>query len=264
MTKRDLLLSISLLYEGEWDKMYNHIKNHMDPPYNSEETGIRAKKFAEKFKRVDFIDITDPCYPQCFKDMGEKPPLFFYYIGNIHLLDNSHKRLAVIGSRNASDYGKAETARLVKELNNDVVIVSGLAKGIDSIGMKAALETNKKVIAILGSSINHCYPEENKDLYEKIISSGGLIISEYPPNSILHADNFRFRNRLIAAACHGLFIGEAYLKSGTKITANYALKQGKNIGCLPYLAYQKSYCNILIRDGANLILDVHDLENLLN
>ncbi len=259
MTYRDVLLELSRKYNGNRNDIFKHIEKKEPPGKNAEEVEERGKDFKEKF-----ITLMDDEYPNLIKKSCSTPPFVLYYRGNINLLNSRKKKLAVIGSRKSSQYGEYATEKIISKLPDDVIIVSGAAKGIDTVGIKAALCTNKKVIAVIGSAIDSYYPKENIDLFNEILKAGGLIISEYPPGTPINPDNFRFRNRIIAGISNAVFVGEAYLKSGTKITISYALDYNKSIGCLPYQCYQKSYCNHLIKEGAALIENENDILDLLN
>ncbi len=142
-------------------------------------------------------------------------------------------------------------------------IVSGMAKGIDGVATRAALNAGGKAVGVLGSGIDMCYPMENEDIYENL-KRGGLLISEYPPGIKPSKENFPFRNRIIAALSKLTIVGEANKKSGTLITVGYALEGGKEVACIPFRADEDSACNSLIRDGAALITSTEDVLNLLN
>lgn len=191
-------------------------------------------------------------------------PFVLYYKGDLSLLNEGLKRLTVVGSRNSSKYGETSVKKIVQGLDNEVIVVSGLAKGIDSVALLSALHSNKKVIAIIGNGINFCYPEENLSLYNEIIAKGGLIISEYPPNTPPESSNFRWRNRLLAMVSSGILIGEGKLNSGTKITASFGIQFNRNVGCIPYEINKESLCNQLIKDGASLIETSEDAYDLIS
>ena len=207
--------------------------------------------------KCKYITLIDKDYPLFLKGIGTPPFILFYY-GDISLLYRSNK-IAVIGNRTYSIYGRDMTKKVVKELKQyDPVIVSGLAFGIDSIAHLEALDNDMKTIAVLGGGIDYCYPLTNKDLYEQI-KKKGLIISEYPNEIVPEPQNFLIRNRIIAAISDLILVTEAKYKSGTMNTVAYGLEFGKDIFAIPYLANTSSGCNYLIKQGAKLVECAKDI-----
>lgn len=260
MTGRELLIYISLIHRGEWDAMYKTIKEKRN-------LNIKEETIKEEISKINanIVTLIDEDYPSVLKTCNTyATPLVLYYKGDLSLTSNVYKRLTVVGSRRCSKYGIESVEQIVKELPNEVIIVSGLAKGIDTVALESALKSNKKVIAVIGNGIDFCYPEENKKLYDDIINKGGLIISEYPPQTPPEANNFRWRNRILAMLGDGLLIGEGKFNSGTKITAGFAINFNKNVGCIPHQIYERSICNELIKDGASLVENAKDAYELLN
>lgn len=259
MKAEELLIYLSFKFEGRWEDIYKFIKNKEKPPFEEE---LKSCKDSLKF---NFVTLVSENYPTVLKHSLSSPPFVLYYEGDLSLLsEENYKHLTVVGSRNACIYSKSKVMSLIETLPENIVIVSGLARGIDSYGMSAAIKSNKKVIAVLGNGIGYCYPKENEHIYKDIVSNGGLILSEYPPNVGPHQDNFRWRNRILAAIGDAIFVGEAKYNSGTRITINYALNYGKSVGCLPFRANEDSYCNLLIKQGADMIETLDDLKSLLN
>ena len=165
----------------------------------------------------------------------------------------------MVGSRKHSDYGEKMTTDIGGDLaKRGYVIVSGLARGIDSIAHKAAIDSGGSTIAILGSGIDVCYPPENQDLYDEI-KNNHLLISEYPND--VQPDSYRFpiRNRLIAGLSKTLVVTEASYCSGTLITAMLALQGNTDVMCVPYEAGRQSECNRLISHGAYLVESADDV-----
>ena len=140
---------------------------------------------------------------------------------------------------------------------NGLNIVSGLAKGIDSIAHKSTIEKNKKTIAVLGSGFHHIYPKENETLFCEILESDGLIISEYEPSEGVKSSNFPERNRIISGISIGVLVVEAAYRSGTSITANYAKKQGRKLYAIPSnIGNNKGVGTArLISKGAKIVID---------
>ncbi len=257
MNTKELLLYLSLKFNGEWDIIFDFIKkkNRID----NDEMSSYVNSF-----NGNYITLLDPEYPDYLKNT-RKPPFVIFYKGDISLLlTERRKMLGVIGSRENTEYGLRNCKLIIKDLNQDIVIISGLAKGIDGIAHKAALESKKRTIAVMGCSIDKPYPSENKYLYEEIIKNNGLIISEYGPNVETGSNNFLLRNRIIASLSDTLFLVESYGRSGCMSTVSFALEENRNICCLPYRANEESNCNRLIKDGAYLVESAKDIQEILN
>lgn len=175
--------------------------------------------------------------------------------------------LAIVGSRNSSDYGEDVTKKITKELvMNDIVIVSGMAVGIDSIAHKTCIENGGKTIAVLGSGFRHIYPKENEKLFKDILNNGGLILSEFPIDTPVQMKNFPKRNRIVSGLALGVLVVEAAYRSGTSITARHAKNQGKKVFCVPNcIGSKNSYGTInLIQNGAILVRNADDIFKELN
>lgn len=201
-----------------------------------------------KRKNIKYITIFDKEYPENLKNIYD-PPALLFYIGNIRLINN--KSISIVGSRNPSSYGIKESYNISKELSSKYTIVSGLAKGIDASAHNGALKSMNNTIAVLGCGVDVIYPKENLKLYNEILKSG-LIISEYPVGEKPFPSNFPARNRIVSGLSEGVIVVEAAPKSGTLITVDFALEQGKNIYAVPgnidsYLSFGT---NELIKSGA--------------
>ncbi|MCB9499162.1 MAG: DNA-protecting protein DprA [Erysipelotrichaceae bacterium] len=252
MQARELLLFLSHKYEGDWDKIYYAIRTK--EKVQSDEVVDFAKSF-----KGNYITLTDENYPHFIKETT-RPPFVLYYKGDIEILrGDQSKFLTVIGSRECTNYGRETISQIVKELPENIVIVSGLAKGIDGAAQRSALDSNKKTIGVLGGGIDNIYPKENADLFTQITNGGGLILSEYPESLEPKPNNFLFRNRIIASLGKAVLVGESYARSGTHATVCFALNEGRDIGCVPYHANEKSNCNQFIKDGACLIENAKDV-----
>jgi len=209
-------------------------------------------------QNIDVITIYDENYPKGLKNIYNKP-LVLYIKGTI--LEDDEFAIAVVGSRKATSYGKWATEKFVKELVKlDITIVSGLAAGIDSIAHKTALEFNGRTIAVLGNGLDIVYPNSNRDLYKEIAKNGALI-TEYFCGVAPLPYNFPQRNRIISGLSLGVVIIEAKNKSGSLITAQHALEQGKEVFAVPgnINSIFSEGTNRLIKDGAKLIMDVEDI-----
>ncbi|MBT4917164.1 DNA-protecting protein DprA [Candidatus Peregrinibacteria bacterium] len=176
------------------------------------------------------IKPTQQEYPNILKQI-HKPPAKLYYKGHLDVLDLTC--IAIVGTRKYSEYGEYVTRKIIEELSlYKVAIVSGLAKGIDTIAHKTCLETNTPTIAVLGSGINNIYPQENKKLAEKIQESG-LTISEHPDLTAPIKHHFPQRNRVISGISIATLVVEAPEKSGALITARFALEQNREVFTTP-------------------------------
>lgn len=242
MLANDMLLYLSIHHKGDWNSIYDDIKNKRK--YFTEED---VKKVKESVKSK-YVTLIDKDYPNCFKQVFQ-PPFVIYYYGDLHLLDDYSKNVAVIGSRVPSRYGEEMTEKIVSEICEKVTVVSGLARGIDSLSHETAINNGGKTIAIIGSGIDNCYPKESLDLYNEI-KKNHLLISEYPGNSAPDAKHFPLRNRLIAGSSSAVVVTDASIRSGTSITVNYALQTGKYVCAVPFHADENTLCNRLIKDGA--------------
>lgn len=245
----EILVYFAIKYGGDWDKIYSAI--------NKKEK-VNNEEIKEALLNCDkYITLLDDNYPQRLKNIY-KPPFVLFYKGDINLI-NSLKTIGVVGSRENSEYGKKATQKIVKELvENDYVIVSGLAKGIDAIAHRECLDNKGKTIAVVGNGLDKVYPLENKQLQEEIINKG-LILSEYPNFIEATKENFPKRNRIVAGLSDSILVTEAKNKSGAMITVNRALEMGKDIFCVPDLINNDSGCNTLIKEGAKLVENINDI-----
>lgn len=186
-------------------------------------------------------------------------PGALYYVGK--LPHNDEKTIAVIGARNCSEYGRAMAKQFGEALAEaGVSVISGMARGIDGIAQQAALDADGYSLGVLGCGVDICYPTENRRLYEELIARGG-ICSEYPPGIEPRAVLFPPRNRIISGLCDGVLVVEAKERSGTLITVDMALEQGREVYALPGRTTDplSRGCNQLIRQGAELIMSPQEL-----
>lgn len=170
--------------------------------------------------------------------------------------------IAVVGTRKPTAYGKEMAYQLSYELaKQGVAIISGLALGIDSIAHKAALDAGGTTVAILPTSLDNIYPHTNRNLAERIVDNGGVLVTEYPPGATTYKGNFLERNRIVSGLSDGLLIVEAASRSGTLATANFALDQGKSVMAVPGNANSEMSvgCNNLIKFGAAVVTEVGDI-----
>ena len=190
----------------------------------------------------------------------DKYPKKLYFIGK--LPNNRQPTIAIVGSRKPTPYGKEVTYQFAYDLaKRGVIIVSGLALGIDSIAHKAAIDAGGITIAILASGLNTIYPANNKQLANLIVEKGGAIITEYEPEIEPHAYRFLERNRIISGLSDAVLVTEAMARSGTLSTVAHALNQGKEIFAVPGSINSPLSvgCNNLIKQGATLVTSYEDI-----
>jgi len=207
---------------------------------------------------IDIIDFWNESYPENLKRIYD-PPAFIFMKGTLSKQDKY--AISIVGTRLPSSYGKVIAEKFAKELaQKGLVIISGLARGIDTISHWAAVQSGGRTIAVMGSGLDQIYPGENKKLAEKIIEQGALI-SEFPMGAKPDAVNFPRRNRIISGLSLGTIVVEAGLKSGALLTSNYALEQNREVFAVPgNINSPKSLgTNQIIKDGAKLISSVNDI-----
>lgn len=257
-------------YFGSAKKVYDECQNDFK---NADKKTIGAKAYESLIKAknydigfyidklhhsdIKYVTYYDDDYPELLKEIYD-PPSVLYYKGDIAI---NNYTLAVVGSRYATYYGLKVAENLSYELaERGIIIVSGMARGIDSISQRSALRAGQKTIAVLGCGIDIVYPKENKKLYDDIIEKGA-VISEYPPGTKPIPQNFPRRNRIISGLSRGVVVVEAGRKSGSLITADCALEQGRDVYAVPgnILSSLSIGCNNLIKDGAKIVTCIDDI-----
>ena len=207
---------------------------------------------------IHFLMYEDALYPKRLKEIY-LPPVVLFYKGRLELFNRLS--IGIVGARNHTPYSKEALEYILPDiLERKVSIISGLARGVDSLAHQLTLDLNGETIAVIGNGINICYPKENQSLYDTI-GSKGLILSEYPLNSPPLKFHFPYRNRIIAGLSHGLCVIEAKLHSGSLITANVALSENRQVFALPgniTSEYSKG-TNELITAGAFPIRNANDI-----
>ncbi len=207
------------------------------------------------------ITIEDKEYPKQLKRI-KNPPKQLYLEGNTELLNQNI--ISIVGSRNCTQNGKRLAKKFASELTmQKITIASGMAKGIDSAAHIGIMEAGGKTIAVLGNGFNHIFPKENIELYKEIIRKGGLIVSEYPPDTQATSNLFLERNRIVSGLSIGVLVVEAAHRSGTSVTARLAKSQGRKVFVLPHEIDNKYGVgtNNLIKKGAILITSTKDIVN---
>lgn len=210
------------------------------------------------------ITISDAAYPKLLKDVYDAPKEL-YIIGE--LKTEEQYPLAVVGTRKISNYGKQATVDLVRNLTKaGLTIISGLALGVDGLAHQTCLDVGGKTIAVLGSGFDHLYPPTHQKLAEKIIKSGGALVTEYPPDTKPTKWSFPARNRIIAGLSMGVLVIEAPEASGALITARCALDLGREVFAVPGSIYSQNSLgtNQLIKLGAKPVTKAEDILDALN
>lgn len=246
----DIVTEAELLSE-KFDKFIEIAKK-----FNSE------KEINECEKRgINIITYFDEDYPQSLKNISN-PPLVLYVMGNIKDMPS----ISIVGTRHPTDYGVKNTALISYDLAKiGIRVVSGLARGIDTVAHKNAIKAKGVTLAVIGSGFDKIYPPENTELAKEIIKSGGAVITEYPLFSKPLKTNFPKRNRIISALSFATLVVEGDFNSGALITARYAVEQGKDVMAIPGRVDWRfsNGPNSLIKDGAYLVRNVKDIIELI-
>lgn len=209
--------------------------------------------------KVKKLTLTDSEFPEILKTIPQ-PPKILYVMGDLQPLLEM-PRVAIVGSRKVTPYGRHVTQMFAGDLARaGVVIVSGLALGTDSIAHEACLDEGGKTIAILPTSLDNIYPSSHRGLAQRILQSGGVLISEYESAMPGLKQNFIERNRLVSGISDGVLIPEAAIKSGTLHTANFALDQGKTVMAVPgnITSATSEGTNNLLKTGAIMVTETTD------
>ena len=219
--------------------------------------------FIEKYK-ITPLFITDNDYPKRLLNCYDSPALL-YYRGNADL--NTQKIIAVVGTRNNSDYGKTACEKLIQELSTeDILVISGLAFGIDTIAHKAALKNNLQTIGVLAHGLDRIYPTQNNTLAKNMTAQGGLL-TEFISNTNPDKQNFPKRNRIVAGICDAVIVVETGKKGGSLITAELANGYNKDVFAIPGRTTdtKSEGCNYLVKSNkAALITGAQDLLEIMN
>jgi DNA processing protein len=206
----------------------------------------------------ELLTFNDPRFPSVLKEIFD-PPVVLYAHGDVNLLERTC--VAVVGSRKPTPYGSAVAVRLGADLaGRGAVIVSGMARGVDTCAHRGALDAGGKTVAVLGCGIDQCYPSENRKLKAQIEQSG-LVLSEFPMGTFAAPQNFPIRNRIISGVSLGVVVVEAAQYSGSLITARLAIEQDREVFAVPGAITNKNSWgpNTLIKQGAKLIQDWKDI-----
>lgn len=213
-----------------------------------------------KRNNINLITIYDKEYPDNLRSIYD-PPIALYLYGNKNIFINN-KFIGIVGCRNCSKYGKEQAEEISYKLaKNNIIIISGLAKGIDTYAHIGCMAGKGKTVAISGCGINIIYPKQNLEIARKIIKTGGAIVSEYPIGTKPEKENFPQRNRIISGISNAIIVVEAKIKSGSIITADFALEQGKDVYSIPgnVTSINSEGTNELIKQGAIPLTKIEDL-----
>jgi len=211
--------------------------------------------------KVKNLTIQEDGYPAVLRDLSS-PPKELFYLGAEPSTWLTKPRVAIVGSRGVSPYGQQVTARLSRELaEHGVVVISGLALGVDGIAHQACLEAGGTTVAVIANGLDKIYPASHTQLAQRILEAGGTILSEYPVGTPSFKTNFIARNRIVAGLSQGVLITEATEKSGTLHTARFALEQGIEVLAVPgnITSPNSVGANNLIRTGAVPVTSVEDI-----
>lgn len=236
---------------------------HIDQLINLKKIDYEEEALKLQKAGIDFITIEDAVFPEKLRSIPDAPSFLFV---KGELPDGSLPSVAVIGSRKCSIYGREMCLRFSEKLAEaGIVIVSGMAAGVDGFAHRGALKANGKTIAVLGCGVDICYPTTNRDIYNTLengsTNHSGCILSEYYPSEQALPYNFPQRNRIISGLSDVLLVVEAGKKSGTFITVDHALEQGKEIFAIPGRIGDSvsDGCNSLIKSGAMIATEPEDI-----
>jgi DNA processing protein len=237
--------------DGVTPRLARRIKNHRLP-----ET---VKKDLElvQHRQIQIVTMSDSAYPALLRHIDDPPP-FLYVLGTLNPEANC---ISVVGSRNATTYGRSTARRLSADLTTQgFTVVSGMALGIDTAAHEGALQAGGKTIAVLGSGFEYIYPAANRKL-SKLIAENGAVITEFPMQTEPEAYNFPIRNRIISGMSLGTVVVEASRKSGSLITARLAAEQNREVFAVPgsIQSFKSIGTHTLIKQGAKLVENIQDI-----
>jgi len=233
-------------------KLAQHLKKGGDQAAVDQQLALLEEQ------KIQYVTLWDDNYPLLLKRIPDAPVLLFYkgILKEIH-----QKAVAIVGTRSPSNYGKLVTAELARKLiSHGITVVSGMARGVDTIAHQTAIQTGGETLAVLGCGVDRCYPSDNRQVYNKIPEQGA-VMSEYFIGTGPDAVNFPKRNRIISGLSLGTVVIEAGNRSGALISALFALNQDREVFAVPgNINSPKSQgCNRLIQQGAKLVQSVEDI-----
>lgn len=226
------------------------------------EKAERIEEYCEK-NNVSIMTLSDRAYPALLREIYNPPALFFYR-GSLECLENL--TITIVGAREAAPYISKLCSRVSRDLAAaDVTLVSGMARGVDSIVHNACVQSGKPTIGVLACGIDYDYPKGSLELREQMIMNGGAYLSELFPGTGPTADYFRARNRILAGLSSGTAVFQASSDSGSLITAGYAVEEGRDVFCVaPPDVFDPSFSGVigLLRDGATTLFNHDDILNM--
>lgn len=211
--------------------------------------------------KIDSVDINSPDYPSLLKEI-QNPPAEIYILGKLPENLDSRTKIAIVGTRKATGEGRLLAKNIAEKFSSQgIIIVSGLAMGIDTAAHEGALSGGSPTIAVLACGLDSIYPRQNENLAKKIIESGGAIISEYPAGAPAMPHQFLERNRIVSGLSIATVVIEAPYDSGALVTARLAAEQGRDVFVFPGSVNHQNYkgSHKLIRDGAILVSSIEDI-----
>lgn len=225
------------------------------------DAGVFLKTWRKFHQRgINAVTIFDPLYPQGLINIAQAP-LVLFYRGQLGLL-SAKKRLAVVGSRRMTSYGRRVLEHLIPGLvAQDYVIVSGMAMGVDGYAHELTLDNQGQTVAVQAQGLDQGYPQQNHALFERVVENG-LVVSEFlTPPTWVRSDFFPRRNRIISGLSEGVLVVEAGRKSGSLITSGFALEEGKDVYVVPgeIFSTQSQGCHALLKNGAKLVTGMSDI-----
>ena len=253
LRRREIIHYFVLKHKGNWERIYSALEN---------QEAFDEKEYKKLIiNQPPFVSLLDENYPESLKRIY-RPPFGLFYYGNFDLIKSQYL-LTSIGTRTPTKYQEQYTYKLIKEVEehflSKVVLVSGMAKGLDYMSMLAALNTNSPIIAVLGSGLDIIYPKESSEIYNYYKNKNGLILSEYPLSYTPEKEDFIKRNRIVAGLSKVIYVGGGKNLSGSSTTIRFALEQGKEILALPCNNTGDDLTNTLIYDGADIVLSSKDI-----
>ena len=273
---REFYKTLEEAYKDNFNKFKNQVKNQYKwvqkiPNQTSESVESELKKIQETLEKFEILTsiygIDD--YPKSFEYLIDAP-VVIYYRGNWDLIKNPAK-ITIVGSRNLNHYSESVLKKILKsalEMNQNLVTVSGLALGIDALTHQISLDSNTSTIGIIGSGLDKesFYPNSNWNLYQKILETDGLVISEYPPLTKATIYSFPRRNRLLACLSKLTWVVSASTKSGSLITARIANELGNTVATTPANILDSNHLGNLelLKNGASIISEAQDILDLMN
>jgi DNA processing protein len=250
MHERLKVLYYSLIHQGD----YRAIKNAL-----LDNEAISLARFEKEIREINshYVTIYDEAYPSRLRDLSE-PPFVLYYYGDLKMLEGE-RIVAMVGTRHPSSYGQKMADFFASRLADaHIVVISGMARGIDGMSQQAAIVHGGRTCGVLGSGIDFIYPKSNQALYEELVSYQ-CIVSEYPGMTRPQKFFFRNRNRIITGLADKLIVVEAGLKSGTMVSVGHALDQGRDIYAVPGRLDESPGCALLFSQGAYVLTSLNDL-----